>query len=409
MKGELGMRFIGLDVHRDFCVIAISENGQVRIAGKVKTTPEELEILAQSLRTDDQVALEATSNALAIARILHPRAARVVVATRRDLEAIARAKNKTDRLDAKILARLLAAGLLAGSWLPDDTTRAQRRRLSRRAQLIRSRTRSKNEIHAVLIRNLKGKPPMSDLFGKSGRAWLAELELPVDERDAINAGLRQVDFLTTEIEALDRAIAIEASQSADVRRLMTVPGVSVITAATFTSAIGNIRRFRTPGHLVGYLGLDPKVRQSGSDPGHHGRISKQGPSAVRHTLTEAANVAVRTPGPLRGFYERVRARRGHQIATVAVARKLAVLFWHLLTRDEDYAFTQPMLTQKKIRRMELTAGAPSRKGHRNPNPTGLALAARREHERAICAQAETAYRRLVTDWQRTGTRTATTT
>ncbi|HEY2653241.1 MAG TPA: transposase [Solirubrobacteraceae bacterium] len=156
--------------------------------------------------------------------------------------------------------------------------------------------------------------------------------------------------------------------------------------------------------LVGYLGLDLKVRQSGSENAHHGRISKTGSSAVRHTLTEAAHLTIRTPGPMRAFHDRVRARRGHQIATVAVARKLAVLFWHL-TRGEDYAYGQPTLTQKKIRRMELTAGAPSRKGHRNPNPTGLGVADRREHERAICEHPELAYRRLVTDWQRTGPRT----
>lgn len=91
---------------------------------------------------------------------------------------------------------------------------------------------------------------------------------------------------------------------------------------------------------------------------------------------------------------------------MAVARKLAVLFWHLLTRSEDYAYGQPTLTQKKIRQMELTAGAPTRKGHRNPNPTGLGLAERRERERAISEHAELAYRHVVTDWQRTGTRTA---
>jgi transposase len=399
------VRSIGLDVHRDFCTIAISENRRVRSAGTVATTPEQLTILADSLRPDDQVALEATSNALAIARIVEPRVARVVVATRRDLEAIARGKVKTDRLDARMLARLLAAGLLAGSWLPDDETRAQRRRLQRRAQLVRSRTRSKNEIHAVLIRNLKGKPPMSDLFGKSGRQWLTELDLPSDERDAVNAGLRQVDFLTGEIAALDRAIAIDASRSPEVRRLMSVPGVSVITAATFTAAIGDIRRFRSPGHLVGYLGLDPTVRQSGSEPARCGRISKRGPSGVRQTLTEAALLAIRTPGPMRAFHERVRTRRGHQVATVAVARKLAVLFWHLLTRSEDYAYGRPMLTQKKLRQLELAAGAPSRKGHRNPNPTTLAVADRREHERQLCEHAELVYRRLVTDWQRSGART----
>lgn len=399
------MRFIGLDIHRDFCAIAISEGGQVRSAGMVATTPEKLAILADSLRPDDQVALEATSNALAIARILEPRVARVVVATRRDLEAIVRARAKTDKLDARMLARLLAAGLLAGSWLPDDDTRAQRRRLQQRSQLVRSRTRSKNEIHAVLIRNLKGKPPMSDLFGKAGRRWLAELALPDDEREAVTAGLRQVDFFTAEIDELDRAIAIHASRCGDVRRLMSVPGVSVITATTFTSAIGDIRRFRSPGDLVGYLGLDPTVRQSGSEPARCGRISKRGPSTVRQTLTEAALIAIRTPGPMRAFHQRVQSRRGHQIATVAVARKLAVLFWHLLTHGEDYAYGRPMLTHKKLRQLELAAGAPSRKGHRNPNPTGLAVADRKEHERQLCQHAELAYRRLVTDWQRTGART----
>lgn len=398
------MRFIGLDVHRDFCAIAISENGHVRFAGKIQTKPEQLEVLAQSLRTDDQVALEATSTALPIARILEPHVARVVVATKRDLEAIAQSKAKTDRIDAKILARLLSAGLLTGSWLPDETSRAQRRRLTRRAQLVRARTRSKNEIHAVVTRNLKGKPPMSDVFGKAGRQWLAVLELPSDERDAINACLRHVDFLTGEIAAIDRAIAIDASKSSDVRRLMSVPGASVITATTFTAAIGDIRRFRSPGKLVSYLGLDPTVRQSGNEAAYHGRISKTGPSAVRHTLTEAALLAIRAPGPMRAFYERVRARRGHQVATIAVARKLAVLFWHLLISGQDYAFGQPSLTHKKIRQMELTAGAPSRKGHRAPNPTGLTAPDRRDHERAAAAHAELAYRRFVTNWQKNGPR-----
>ena len=82
---------------------------------------------------------------------------------------------------------------------------------------------------------------------------------------------------------------------------MTVPGVSLMTATTFIAAVGDIRRFRDPGKLVSYLGLDPKVRQSGSGPARHGRISKQGASEVRHMLAEAANVAVNTAGPMRAF------------------------------------------------------------------------------------------------------------
>ena len=157
------MRFIGLDVHLDFCEIAICENGRVRSAGRVPSSPAGIDILVRSLAADDQVALEATGNALQIARLLEPHAARVVVAPTKELSAITTAKTKTDRLDAKKLARLLAAGLLTGCWLPDEDTRSLRRWLSRRAQLVRQRTRSKNEIHAVLMRNLKGRLPMSDV------------------------------------------------------------------------------------------------------------------------------------------------------------------------------------------------------------------------------------------------------
>src|SRR5450759_616235 len=123
------MRAIGIDVHRDFCEVAVSEGGRLRSAGRVPSTPEELELLGVSLSADDEVALEATGNALAIARILEPHVARVVVASARELHAIAGAKAKTDRRDARTLAKLLAAGMFAGTWLPGEEVRALRRRL----------------------------------------------------------------------------------------------------------------------------------------------------------------------------------------------------------------------------------------------------------------------------------------
>ena len=398
MKG-----FIGLDVHLDFCEIAIVEKGRVRSGGRVPSSPEGLQVLANSLGPDDQVALEATGNALAIARLLEPHVARVVVATRKELRAITEAKVKTDRRDARTLARLLAAGLLNGCWLPDENTRSLRRRLARRAQLVRQRTRCKNEVHAVLMRNLKGRPPMTDVFGKRGRVWLSELELPRDERETVDGCVRQIDFFNEEIAILEREIAQHALASADIKRLMTVPGVSLMTAATFMAAVGDIDRFHSPSKLVSYLGLDPKVRQSGSESARHGRISKQGPAPVRGMLAEAAVVAVNTDGPMRAFYQRVRARRGSPIAIVAVARKLAVLFWHLLKRDEDYAFARPSLTRHKLRELELRAGAERHPGRRNlAHKSGYHQQNNRDRDRQLAAQAELAYRRLVADWKATG-------
>ena len=86
---------------------------------------------------------------------------------------------------------MLASGFLDAVWMPDEATRALRHWIARRAQLLRQRTRAKNEIHAVLVRTLTVGPGVSDLFGKAGRAWLARVELPVDERvTGFAAGVR---------------------------------------------------------------------------------------------------------------------------------------------------------------------------------------------------------------------------
>jgi len=305
---------------------------------------------------------------------------------------------KTDKLDARTLAKLFAAGFLPEVWTPDEQTRVLRRRISRRAQLVRQRTREKNQVHAILIRNLKQRSPATDLFGVAGRRWLAALQLPADEREMVEACLRGIDFLDREVAAIERALAELVLASPELRRLLTLPGVNFVTACALLAAIGDVRRFPTAGHLVSYLGLDPRVRQSGSEPARHGRISKQGPGEARHVLVEAAWHAARTTGPLRAFHERVASRRGRNVATVAVARKLVVIAWHMLSRDEDYAFARPSLVREKLRRLELITGAERRKGKRNPVRV---FATREQHQldKELAAQAEIAYRRLMADWQ----------
>jgi transposase len=175
-------------------------------------------------------------------------------------------------------------------------------------------------------------------------------------------------------------------------------GVNFLTACALLAAIGDVRRFPTARQLVSYLGLDPRVRQSGSEPTRQGRISKQGPGETRHVLVEAAWHAARTTGPLRAFHERIAVRRGRNIATVAVARKLAVIAWNMLTKGEDYAFVRPSLVREKIRKLELATGADRRKGKRNPVRI-FATPAQHRLEKELAAQAEIAYRRLAQDWQ----------
>lgn len=156
-------RFIGLDIHRDFAQVAVVEGGVVTDWGQVGCRPEALREFAAGLRPDDQVALEATGNASAVAVLLEPYVAKVVISNPFKTRAIAEAKVKTDRVDARILAQLLAADFLPGTWLPDERTRMLRRLSAHRAQLVRGRIRVKNQIQAVLHRNMLPRPPVNDL------------------------------------------------------------------------------------------------------------------------------------------------------------------------------------------------------------------------------------------------------
>jgi transposase len=260
-------RGIGLDLHRDFCEVAICEDGVVRSAGRVAMTPEALEALAASLEATDRVAMEVSGGAWEVARILEPHVDRVVVVSPDDT-GIAQARTKTDRLDARALASLLWRGELEAVWMPDERARVVRRRLARREQLVRTRTRVKNEVHATLMRRLKGKPPCSDLFGVKGRKWLRALErdLPPEEAETIQAALRHIAFLDREIEQVERLVAKQMLTWPESKRLLTVPGVNLIAAATFLAAVGDMPAFVTPSGWSPTWGWTPGCASPASSP-----------------------------------------------------------------------------------------------------------------------------------------------
>jgi transposase len=394
----MSRRCIGLDVHRDFAQVAIWQGGVVTQEGRFATTPEAVRAFANSLAPTDEVALEVTGNTWAIATLLASQAARVVVSNPVKTRAIAEAKIKTDKVDAAILAELLAADFLPAVWMPDPDTAALRRQVQRRGHIVRQRTRLKNQVQAILHRNLVVRCPAADLFGIKGRAWLAEQDLPPDEEAAAAALLRQLDFHADELALIDKDLALVALGREDVRRLMTIPGVDATVALSIVAAVGDFTRFRTPQRLVSYLGLNPRVRQSGSQPATHGRITKSGPGYARGMLVEAAFSASKAPGPLRGFHERVRARRGLQVAIVATARKLAVLCWHLSVKEEDYAFAMPSLVAHKQRKLELRAGRPPARGRRGASAS-YSLKEVRAAEREFAQRSEQAYQTMVTNWR----------
>ena len=400
------MRVVGLDIHRVFAEAVMLDDGKVVRLGRVGMTRDHLEAFARTLTHDDHVVVEATCNAAAVVEVISPHVGRVVVANPRQVRMIAHARIKTDVIDATVLARLYASNFLPEAWLADPKTLALRRQVTRREQIVRQRVRLKSIAQSILHAHLLPQCPHADLFGVRGRAWLAAQDLPADERAAVERHMREYDRLGEDLRVVERELAREALADANVKRLMTIPGVDMVVAVGLAAAIGPISRFKGPDQLVAYFGLNPSVRQSGDGRPQHGRITKQGRTHARTMLVEAAWQAVRGPGPLRAFYQRIAGRRGKHVAAVAVGRKLAVIAWHMLTRGEDYAGVRPALHAKKLRDLELRAGQRARRGQRGP-AYEYNLTRTRQEERRRAEQAEVAYRRLTEGWTRRGRRAPT--
>lgn len=144
-------RVIGIDTHRTFGEVVIWEDGRLRHAGRIDMTRTALEGFGKSLLATDEVVIEATGNCMAVSRVLSLFVKRVVIANPLQVKAIAHAHVKTDKIDAGTLASLYAAGYLPEIWTPDAATERMRRLVARRYQVVRHRTRIKNEVHPVRL------------------------------------------------------------------------------------------------------------------------------------------------------------------------------------------------------------------------------------------------------------------
>jgi transposase len=237
---------------------------------------------------------------------------------------------RNDKVDAATLAQLLRADLLPEAWITPQQVRDLRALLRHRAALVRLSTSGKNRVHAVLAD--RGIRDHSSLWTGPGRAWLADLALPPTPRGIIQDCGGLLDALATPIGRLEREIAALAKPDPRVQALMALPGIGKLTAMTLVAEIGDIGRFPTARKLCAWAGLTPQVRNSDRKV-RHGHITKQGSPWVRGILQEAAQTAKRSP-LFADTYGQLARRRGTNIATVAIARRLLARSFHILTQLE---------------------------------------------------------------------------
>src|SRR5262249_47929919 len=219
------MRYVGLDLHKQSVeVCALDATGKRLFRLSVPCQRQALEDFARErLRKEDKVAVEATTNTWAVADILRPFVAAIVVGNPLQIKAIAQAKVKTDKIDAEVLANLLRCNFLPDVWNPDPETQRLRHLTGVRSALIADRTRLKNRIHSLLA-GLLIVLPEGGLFTEKGLNWVRKLKLSDDARSTVDRFLRLYDAVEAELESLDVVLRTLAHHDARVRLLMTLPG-----------------------------------------------------------------------------------------------------------------------------------------------------------------------------------------
>jgi transposase len=326
------MVYVGVDLHRKRShVVVLDPAGQVVLSRRIGNAPVEfLPIFGELEPQPIEVAFEATYGWSWFADLLADAGIAAHMAHPLATKAISAARVKNDAVDAKTLAHLLRTNLLAEAWIAPPAAREARRLVRTRAGLVRMRSRVQSQLHALLA-DLGIIPELTTLFGPAGRRWLAELQLPAGARGRLDAGLRLIDAITVEVGRADADLRTAFAGDHRVRRLLPIPGIGLVTAATVVAEVWEIDRFSAPERLCSWAGLTPGERTS-DDHTRRGHITKQGSRWLRWMLVEAATTAVRDP-QLGRFTAQIALRRGPKIARVALARRLLTLCYYALRDD----------------------------------------------------------------------------
>jgi transposase len=330
------MLIIGCDFHTRYQQIAMAddETGELLVERRLDHESGEAQVFYRSLQKTVRVGIEATGPIHWFERLLAELGHELWIGDSAKIRATEVRKQKTDERDARLILDLLLSRRFPRIWVPTPSERDLRQLLWHRHKLVTLRTMLGNQLHFLAMS--QGLCRKQKLFSKKGRGELTGLALGPWASRRREELLKLLDQLDPAITELDRAVLEEAHRREDAVLLMTHPGIGPVTSLAFVLAIGPVTRFHRSKKIASYLGLNPSEESSGGKR-RLGAISKQGNSMVRWLLIEAANPAARLDPTLRQDYQRLKFRRGHAVAKVAIARKLAVRMYWMLRSGADYA------------------------------------------------------------------------
>ena len=350
------MKYVGIDVHKKMCQAAVLDDGgelldQIRFLNKKKDI-KEFALKLLTFRDDVKAVVESTGNLwIQIHDILEKFGVDVSLSNPGKTRLIAEAKNKTDKVDAKILARLLRADMLFTCYVPGEEIRNRREFLRARLDFVKHRTQVKNRLHSLLDKHglrFPGTP-----YSKKSITWLREQDLGFIDNAIVKGQLALLETLDEQIHVLEDKIAAMGMEDPQVKLLMTMPGIGYFTASMLLAEIGDINRFGNDKKIASWAGLAPRIHQSGERV-HIGRVG-QGNKHISGLLVQCAHNARLHDARFKRFYDRYSKRRNKQKALVAVAHEMIRIVYFMLKGNEPYRGQNVEMTTRKLKSMKYRA------------------------------------------------------
>lgn len=345
------MLYLGIDLHgKQMTVCGRDENGDRLLRRQVSTRPGKVSEFFEELRELSDAGYVAILEICGfhdwlVLRLKQQEACHDVLLVRPE----GRSKKKTDRRDADKLSEMLWVNrgrLLAGAkaqgvrrvYFPTLDERQDRQLTAVRLRLGRRRTQTINQMRHLLRRNnLEWDRPTKSFQTQKVERWLRTLSFDATDRLEMDHLLAQWELWRRQINALEERLAQRFQQNRAAQWLATIRGVSGYMGLAIASRIGDIGRFPHGRSLANFFGLTPGSRSSGETE-RLGSITKEGSRVVRFLLGQLVLHVLRTDARMRTWFQRIKQRRGAKIARVAVMRRLAVIIWHMLTKQQAYVY-----------------------------------------------------------------------
>ena len=347
--------YIGIDAHKlSESVCVTDRDGTILEEYRMDNTEEAWNRFMKKYSKDDTViAVESSTTGKYVAHLLRDNGFNIHLANPKELKPIFRSNKKTDKNDARILAKLLRTGDLPESYLPSREVDELRTAIRYRRSLGEEITSIKNKVHALLA--IHGiSIGASDIFGKRSLSRILASSDGLLETDSIILTdlISRFSDLSARVEKMQDKLASMGNGIEEVKTLMTIPGIDYYTAIAIYSEIGDIKRFPDAEHLSSYAGLVPRVDQSG-ETAIYGHITKSGPSVLRYFIVNTVHTLVKVYPTFMGIFRKLKKRIGRNRSIIAVSSKLAVIIYKMLEKKKEFVEEHAFKTmkEKKLKNM----------------------------------------------------------